>query len=274
MDPYTPHTEHWTEQFGGKHAGLALLAVLILLALFLASKIVTEVQEWRYIGSGQNASNTISVQGEGEVFAIPDIATFTFSVIKEGTTATEAQDAATAVANEAIEYLKGQGVEEKDIQTTNYSVYPRYEYPQIQCVTYPCPQGERRLVGFEINQGMSVKVRNTAKAGELLSGIGNLGVEQISGVLFTTDDKDALVREARQKAIQDAREKAARLADDLDVRLVRIVNFNESGAPIYYSRETLDAAVGGMGGDGKSTPNIPVGENRITSQVHIIYEIQ
>lgn len=251
--------------------GKALLVVFIFLAIFVAAKTVTEVREWKYIGSGVIQTNTISVQGEGEVFAVPDIATFSFSVIKESKTAEEAQNAAAEVANNAIEYLKEQGVEEKDIKTTNYSVYPRYEYPQIQCITFPCPQGERRLVGFEINQSMSVKVRDTKKAGELLSGVGAFGVEQISGLSFTIDDEEGLQREARQKAVADAREKAKDLASDLDVRLVRVVSFNENNYPVYARAESVEY---GVGGDTKVVPNIELGENRITSQVNIIYEIR
>jgi uncharacterized protein YggE len=252
--------------------GKALLVVFIFLSIFIVAKTVTEIREWRYIGSGVVPTNTITVQGEGEVFAIPDTAVFSFSVIKRGATAQEAQDLATETANAAIDYLKKEGIDEKDIKTTNYSVYPRYEHQPIYCITFPCPQGESRLVGFETNQSVSVKVRDTEKAGRLLSGIGELGVEQISGLSFTIDDEEALQREVRQKAVADAREKAEALADDLGVKLVRIVNFNEYGYPIYARNETMAL---GVGGDTKAVPpTIEPGENRITSQVNITYEIR
>jgi hypothetical protein len=260
------------ESFHNSRVSKALFVVFVLLSVFLVAKTITELRNWQYIGLGVIPTNTISVQGEGEVFAIPDVATFSFSVIKEAGTAQEAQDMAATVANNATDYLKGQGIEDKDIKTTNYSVYPRYEYPQIYCITYPCPQGERKLVGFEITQTMTVKVRDTKKAGELLSGIGELGIDQISGLSFTIDDEDAVQREARQKAVTDAREKAKALADDLGVRLVRVVNFNEYNSPIYYGY--AEAAGFGMGGDTKAVPSIEPGENRITSQVNITYEIR
>ena len=247
------------------------MLTLVLLSLFLATKIITEVREWRYIGSGVIATNTISVQGEGEVFAIPDVATFSFSVIKEGKTAKEVQDRAAEISNRAIEYLKENGIEERDIKTTNYNVYPRYEYEKIVCITFPCPQGERKLVGFEINQSVTVKIRDTKIAGELLSGIGAFGVERISGLSFSIDDESELKRQARKKAVEDAKEKAKVLADDLGVRLVRIVNFSEFDSPVF-ARFEATVGVGGEGGG--VVPDIEVGENKITSRVHITYEIR
>lgn len=267
------HGPHHPHRFlHDKNIRIAAAAALLLLSLFLVTKVVTEVREWRYIGTGVMPANTISVQGEGEVFAVPDMATFSFSVIKEGDTVEEVQEAATEVANEAIEYLKENGVEEKDIKTVGYNIYPRYEYSERVCITFPCHTGERRLVGFEISQTTEVKVRDTAKAGELLSGIGSFGVENISGLSFTIEDEDELLREARQQALADAKTKAEQLAEDLDVRIVRVVNFNEYGSGMYARFESAqsDAAYGGTAG----VPKIAPGENRITSQVNITYEIR
>ncbi|PIT90900.1 hypothetical protein COU17_03005 [Candidatus Kaiserbacteria bacterium CG10_big_fil_rev_8_21_14_0_10_49_17] len=260
---------------GDRKVRTATLMVLGLLALFLAVQAVAGVIGWRYIGDESPVQNTISLTGSGEVFAVPDIATFSFSVIVEKPTASAAQDEAARLSNAAIEYLKENGVEENDIKTVGYNVYPRYEYPQIQCITYPCPQGERTLAGFEVSQNVQVKVRDTKIAGTLLSGIGEIGVENISGLSFTIDDEETLQAEARAKAIADARAKAKQLSDDLGVRLGRIVSFSENNG--YYPRyeAAYDSAVYGMGGaDGKVSPNIPTGENRISSEVYITYEIR
>jgi hypothetical protein len=247
------------------------MIVIALLAVYLLALSITEIKQWKYVGSGISPTNTISVQGEGEVFAVPDTATFSFSVIKEGETAESVQSDAAEIANKVIGYLKENGIEDKDIKTTSYNVYPRYEYEKRVCITFPCPQGERVLVGFEINQSILVKVRDTGKAGELLSGVGNFGVERISGLSFTIDDEDELQREARQIAVADAKEKAEALSDDLGVRIVRLVSFNDFGSPRFAKFESVafDSAIGGS-----VIPDIPVGENRITSTVDITYEIR
>jgi len=260
-----------------QHIGGAFLVVLVLLGLFLAAKTLAEIKSYRYIGGGVPVSNTVTVSGEGEIFAVPDIATFSFSVVAQKPTVDEAQKVAGETINKAIAYLKGKGVEEKDIRTENYSAYPRYEYqqaPSQPCTLYGCPPGKQVLTGYEVNQTISVKVRNTKIAGELLTGVGEFGVTNISGLQFTIDDEDALMAQARSKAIADAKAKAEALAEDLDVRLVRIVNFSESGGPypIYYAKglEVTD----GRGGGTAVPPEIPTGENKITSNVTITYEIR
>ena len=252
----------------------SITMALGLLALFLLAATIYVFQSYRFIGSGVPATNTVTVSGEGEVFAVPDIASFSVMVQERGETVGPAQDAATEKSNAVIAYLKEQGIEEKDIKTTEYSVYPRYEYLNSTCRDGYCPPGEQTLVGYEVSQTLLVKVRETKKAGEILSGVGKLGASSVSGLSFTIDDEDALKMEARGMAIRDAEARAEALSKQLGVRLVRIVGFNEDGSsypPIAY----------GMGGEiavrqdsAKATLELPVGENKITSNVSITYEIR
>jgi len=241
-----------------------------LFSLFLLVITVSAMKEYRFIGAGTTATNTISVSGEGEVFVVPDIATFSFLVIEEKKTAKKAQDSATKKINDALSFLRGDGIEDKDIKTTSYNVYPRYNY--IPCTEFSCPVDNRELVGFEVRQSIEVKVRDIAKAGDLLVGIGDVGISQISGLAFTNEDEDILVRDARGLAILDAKAKAKELARDLGVRVVRIVGFSERGeSPRYYD---FKAVVYSEEADDSIAPEIPTGENKITSFVTITYEIR
>ena len=254
-----------------------LIAIAIALAVFLGVKAVGELMELRYIGAGVMPANTIHVSGFGEAVAIPDIATFTFSVVSEKSTVAAAQDEATTKANAITAYLKGAGVEERDIQTTGYSVYQQYDYEQVVCITYPCPGGQQRLRGYEVRQTTSVKVRDTATAGDLLTEVGSRGATEVGGLNFTFDDPDQVEAEARDKAIADAKEKAQILSRSLGVSLVRVVSFSENTggypSPVYYSRDAM-----GMGGEESSValkaPEISTGENKVTSNVSITYEIR
>jgi uncharacterized protein len=254
---------------------LSLFAIVM--TLFVVVKGVNEIRESKFIGGGTVPQSTITISGEGEVFAVPDIAMFSFGVDEEAGTVAKAQDGAAKKINAALAFLKDSGVKEKDIKTTNYSVYPRYEFrrEEIVCITFPCPQppGERVLIGYQVSQNVSVKVRDVDEAGEILSGIGVLGVTNVSGLSFSVDDEDVLQREARQMAIEDAQDKAKELARDLGVRLVRIVSFSESGSQPYPRFFAENAALG-KGGDALVVPDIPVGENKIVSRVSISYEIR
>lgn len=195
-------------------------------------------------------------------------------MIEERATASEAQEQAAKKMNKILSFLKKNDVEEKDIKTTNYNVYPRYVYNREICAGGYCPPGgERELVGFEVNQTISVKVRNTDDAGGIVSGVGELGASNISGLNFTIDDEEELLKEARKKAIDEAQEKAKELAKDLGVKLVRVVSFSDFGGEPYYPRyDFAESAVLGKGGG--VVPEIPVGENKIVSSVSITYEIR
>jgi len=253
------------------------VVLAIVLSLFFLVRTINALKESRFIGGGVPASNVITVSGEGEVLAVPDVAEFSFSVVEEKQTVEAAQEAAAKKANDVLGFLKNSGIEEKDIRTTGYNLYPRYEFQQDQivCITFPCPQppGRQVLVGYEVNQSVSVKVRDTQKAGTILAGVGERGATNIGGIFFTIDDEDELKREARKEAIDDAKDKAKALADDLGVDLVRVVSFSDNGSPTpFFAR--------GMGGDfafeesAKIAPEIPVGENTITSFISITYEIR
>jgi len=244
-----------------------LLAILILVSIF------SEFKEYRYIGGGVPVANTIAVSGEGEVFAVPDVATFTFSVMDEKETAQEAQDISAGKVNKILEYLTGEGIEEKDVKTTSYNVFPQYDYIRGVCNEFNCPAGKREFRGFEVRQTVQVTVRDTEQAGTLLAGIGELGADNISGLNFTIEDEEELKSEAREMAIDQAREKAEELADQLDVDLVRVVNFSESGPGIYRGAYGGDFAIAVESAAVKA-PEIPTGENKISSYVTVVYEIR
>jgi len=219
---------------------------------------------------------TITVSGEGEVLAKPDIATFSFSVLAEGDDAATAQEESAKAVNEIIGYLKAESIDEKDIKTQYYNLNPRYDYVRSVCTQEGfCPPGERVLRGYEVNQTIQVKVRAVDEAGMLISGVGARGATNVSSLQFTIDDEDVFVAEARGKAIRDAKEKAQKLADDLDVRIVKILGFYENGGGYPTPMYMESRAVGGdFAEDATVAPGIPIGENTFRSNVNITYEIR
>ena len=252
----------------------AIFTAVILLSVFLGVTVLAGLQGLRYIGAGISPSNTISVSGYGEAFGAADIATFSFSVVSEKATVAAAQTDATAKINATTEYLKGAGVAEKDIQTTDYSVNPQYDYVTQACAPgVYCPGGKQVLRGYQVRQTTTVKVRDTAKAGDLLAGVGGKGATEVSGLQFTFDDPNKLQNDARSKAIADAKQKADELAKELGVSLVRVVSFNENGTtpgPLYYAKDMAVSAQGSA----PAAPEISVGQNKVTSNVSITYEIR
>jgi uncharacterized protein YggE len=256
----------------------AVLWAVILLAVFLGVKVLSSLKELSYIGRGVYPSNVIAVNGTGEVLAVPDVASFSFSVVEEGKTVKDAQDKATKKINSILDSVKSMGVEDKDIKTTSYNSYPKYEYTQVACTNLYCPPGKQVLTGYEVSQSVTVKVRNTDKAGEALTKVGELGAGNISGLDFVVDDLEKVKAEAREKAVADAKAKAKILSKTLGVKLDTVVNFYENGDgayPIMYREAAMDSksSMGGMMA-AQATPSVPVGENKVVSNVTITYEIK
>jgi hypothetical protein len=210
-------------------------------------------------------TNIVSFNGEGKVSAKPDVAVAYLSIVTEAVTSKAAQDANTTKSNNLITFLKNQKVADKDIKTTGYNIYPQYNYPR---------SGAPTIKGYQVNQTVEVKIRDLENASKILDGVVTAGVNQINQLSFEIDEPEKLKDQARQKAIDDAKSKADALKNQLGIKLGRIINFTEGtyGYPMPYA--VKDLSVGGIGGGGETTPSVPSGENEITVNVTITYQIK
>lgn len=248
-----------------------LFLVNVLLSGVFASYAISAWKDWR---SSAGPRLQVAFQGEGKVTAKPDVAKLQITVISDNKILTYAEEDNTKRANAVIGFLKKQGIAEKDIKTTGYYVSPQYSYPRSCFGPVPCPPVERtKIIGYQIQNSIDVTLRDTAKVGEVLDGVVESGVDQISNLQFTIDDPDQLKSQARDKAIADARKKAERLAQQLGKRVGKIVAFSESGGfpPIIFAR---DAQLGKGGDLGGELPRVEPGENEITVSVNVTYEFK
>lgn len=247
------HARHWWKP--------ALAAVIIIAALVWTAG---KIKEYKFIGSNPNAQRVITVSGESKKFLKPDVASVRLTVSSESgqsdLSAVQAKNSERT--NNVIGYLKSLGVKEEDIKTSNYSVYPRYNYSQTG----------QQFLGYTVRQDLEVKIRDLAKVGSILSGSVEKGANEVSGLQFTVDDPAKVREEMKSEAIKDAKEKAKKLSDELGVRLVRITNYSESGnpLPIYYE----SAGYGKGGGGAMSAPDVQPGQNELKVNIAITYEIE
>jgi len=245
-------------------------ALLVTLGLFLITLTVDKTIDIR--DRIQITGNTITVFDTGEIYAKPDLALSTFSVVTGAKTVGEAMNENAKKMNDIIYFIKEQGVEEKDLKTTNFSLYPRYEYQKVETEIYPYPPGKRVLVGYEVTQSLEAKIRDMAKIGEIIEGATGKGANQVGDLQFVIDKQDELKTQARTQAIEKAKAKAEELASQLRVKLIRITNFSESSVTPYYYNLEKAAVPSGIGGG--ELPQIETGENKITVTVTITYEIR
>lgn len=215
------------------------------------------------VAPGRTENNrTLNVSGTGRVTIVPDMATIHIGVRTEADTVTDALDSNSAQANAISRALQGMGIEEKDIQTSNFNVYPteRYDYMTGEV-------GERYFV---VENTVNVTVRDLASLGEVLSTTVDAGANNIYGINFNVEDREAAAAEARQLAIEDAQAKAELIADAAGVQLGELVNINfiEGGypGPFYYEM--------GMGGMTEGDVPIAAGTLTITMECSLTYAIE
>ena len=222
--------------------------------------------------NGQVAS--ITVTGEGEVTAVPDIATVSFTVRESAKTVPEAQKLAEKKITSGLKALTALGVEEKDTKTQSYTVNPKYESQQVgYCNGNVCPPTKSIITGYEVSQSVTVKVRKVEKAGEVIGVLGKVNITEISGPDFTIDDMDKSQAGAKAIAIKKAQDKAEVTAEALGVSLGAITQFSEDNGgypPMMY--KTMST---GQGMEARvDSVTLPQGENVIKSHVSITYTLK
>lgn len=214
---------------------------------------------------------SFSVSAEGKATEIPDTAEFNFSVITEGGKDIGAlQKENTEKTNKAIDFLKSNNINEKDIKTQNYSLTPRYQYSA--CTSGVCPPPQ--ITGYTITQTVLVKIHDFKKIGDILSGVAENGVNSISQLSFKIDDPSEVQNKARKEAISKAKDKANNIASSGGFTIGRLISIEEGvnfPPPIYRGV--------GMGGESAvplmmKTPNIEAGSEEITVNVTLRYEIK
>jgi uncharacterized protein YggE len=235
----------------------ALIGILLVIGIIFGFLILAHG-----VRNGLDGTNTITFSGEGKISTKPDTAFVDFSVVTQGTKISDVQSANTEKMNKVTEFLKGYGIEDKDIKTTNYNLYPQYNYEN-----YRVPQ----IIGYQITQTLSIKIKNLEKVGEIMEKVVALGINQVNSLYFGVEDDEQLKEQARDLAIADAKEKAETLALQLGIRLGRLKGFSEtvSGYPVPI----YDAAKAyGMGGG--NAPEIQTGESEIVIDVMLTYEMR
>ena len=218
------------------------------------------------------------VSGEGKIVAVPDVARITFGIISEGgKNLADLQKQNTDKSNKIISFLKEQGIDAKDIKTQSYNINPRYQYFDCYSEIYTgaepraCPPPE--IVGYSISQSISVKVRKLDKAGQILAGVVERGANNVYGPEFVVDEPENLKTQARQKAVEQAKQKAKAVARAGGFRLGRLMAINEGfyGGPIQLRTAVAEF---GKGGDASDAPTLEPGSEEIVINIELVYEIK
>ena len=240
-----------------------LLNLVLIVLVFLGLSAVDALEKYQ---SSIVPSRVITVAAQDKKAVIPDIASFSFSVVSEGKDPAKIADENNQIMKRAIGVVKAEGVDAKDIQTSGYNLSPRYEYDEKTRAT--------TVSGYTLTQTVYVKIRDFTKISKILSFLPALGINQISSLSFEIDNQDKYVAEIRGSAFEKAKEKAKEMARQNHANLGRVVTFSEYQnypGPIY--RASKDT-VYGMGETAVSAPTVEPGSQEVTVNVSVTYEIR
>lgn len=230
-----------------------LTVVILLIGIFAYGKLVGPVN----ISLGQNSNRTFDVTGTGKASVVPNSFITTFNINESAVTQKVAQDKGNAKQEKALEVLNSLGFAKKDIQTTNYSVNPNYDYSNSQ----------NKITGYVMDQSTTIKSKDKTKIEQAIDKITALGIN-IQGVTLDTLDDSKAKDEARKNAVEDARSKAEDLAKAAGFKLGKIASIREESASVPIPLRTLD----GVSGVSEKT-NIEPGSNEVTSTIIVTYYI-
>jgi uncharacterized protein YggE len=167
----------------------------------------------------------IRVTGTGEASVAPDMAIINLTVARNAETAEKALADNNTAMNQVLAALKTAGIAEKDLQTSNFSIYPQYQQNEPKNGRVDPP----KIIGYEVQNGVTVKIRDLKALGGIIDQSVKLGVNQGGQITFTNDDPLGARTEARKKAVADAMEKARTLAEAAGVKVGKVVDISEGG---------------------------------------------
>ena len=212
---------------------------------------------------------SLSVVGNGKVSAVPDVADIILGVVTQSTTAKDALNKNNAEMNALQTVLKERGIASKDIETTQIQISPVYSQPT------PRQQGAEefvpRVVGYRVVNAVEVTARDITKLGDLLDAVVQAGANQVNGITLRVDKPEALLDEARRRAMADAKRKAELIAGEAKVVLGLAQQIVESGAmsPRPYS---LGAQAPMMMMRSAPAP-VAAGEQELSVSIQVSYAI-
>lgn len=234
---------------------LALAAVLLLAA----------APAWAQTSPPQAPpSRTLTVTGTAEVRAVPDAAVVTLGVVTENETAAAALAANNAALTKVLAAVRSFGVDSKDLQTVGLSLQPRY-YRSDK----PTANDQLRIIGYTATDGVSARIHDLAKLGDLLDKVTTAGANRINGISFVVSDQERLLDEARRNAVANAKSKADLYAQAAGFTLGKVMSLDEENAPTF---QPMPRAMAAAAPAAMAVP-VEAGEMTLSVRVHVVWSL-
>lgn len=247
--------------FGKKMLAVLIGVFLVYLIFYFGTLISKNLKEYNQIGIADKTERVLTVSGNGSVTADNNIAITTIGFSNTDEDVSVAQVENNKVMDKILNDLKNLDIEDKDLKT-NYTIYPEYNFTE---------ELGRELIGYRVNNTVTIKIRDLSKINEVLGMAGKHGATKIGGLTFTIDDTINLKDEAREAALLDVEKKAALLSESLGIKLGSVVSYNEydTNASPYFLNKNISLNMDG----GMMPEAVMSGAKDIDVNVSVTFEI-
>jgi len=209
----------------------------------------------------------IVVTGQGSADIAPDMAILTLTVTRQAETARAALDANSSAMTEVHKAMQKSGIENRDMQTSGFSIQPNYVYPVQKS---PAEREPPRIAGYTVRNSLTVRIRDIDAVGAILDQSVSLGVNDGGNITFTNADPSAAIAEARTTAVHDAIARADTLAAAAGVKRGRLLEISEQ----TYNPRPVPMMEMAMSRAADAAPPVAVGENTYNVSVNVTYAIE
>lgn len=251
-----------------------LLAVIVsMVACAPVPTVVYQGPQGTQIGSQSSGGIIVSqqnlglwVNGVGKITGAPDVVVLTLGVESQDKTVAVAQKAAVDAMNGIMQVLKNSGVNDKDIQTTQFNIQ--------QLTRWDDKQNMSVVIGYQISNIVTVKIRDMNKSGTIIDKAAEAGGDfiRVNGISFMVEDPSPLYKIAREKAIQHATDKAKQLSQVSGAKLGKLIYMSESTPYAPVTRNSY-MKMSDASGIAPAPTSISAGELEFEANVQMVYQI-
>jgi uncharacterized protein YggE len=245
-----------------KNFKLGLIALALAIVTFLGVKFFgTSLVQADTLAQQAPTPRQITVIGQGSVSASPDIARANLGVQVTASTVTEATQQNNKTMDAVLAQLKAAGIAAKDIQTSNYNIYPQRNNPG--------PNGPGEVTGYQVTNMVQITIRNLNQVGQILDQAIQAGANNVDNISFDFSDPAQLQLQALDRAIADAQSRADQLAKSSGVQRGEVLSMSE----IISSGPGPQPRIMAAQLESSAVP-IQAGSSEVQAQVQVVYAIQ
>lgn len=247
-----------------------IIALAVILSAIFISRTGVSIKSTGGVESNGQISNAITVSGDGEIFAKPDMVQLNIGFQETAQTSKEALDKVNAKVDQAMNVLKNNNIPDTDVATNNLNINTEYDYSD----------STRRVIGQRASQTLSIKVKKidakAAKAVKIIDELSSINNLQMNGISFDIEDKTAFFSKARELAFNKAKQKAQELAKLSDVKLNKPISISDSTFDISPIPLTTNVAQfkSMAAGSAATDTQISTGELGVTANLSIVWGVE